>query len=370
MKKPIRPIPKFDWFIPIDGDGSHIGTEVAERPPTFDYLREVVQAAERNGFYSMLIPTRFANGLFDERAPLSETWTMVTALAAVTSKIRFLIAVRPGFINTGLFSQMASTLSQISNGRIDLNVVPGGIKGEFEKMGENIDHDTRYERAAEFIAALRKLWESPESIDFKGEHIQLNNVHCSPGPLSDIQFYLGGASPAALKLAGSQSDIYLGWISKLDEVEKHLQRARKSFSDFGRNSSFGLRTHVIMRNVEEDAWAEASELLSQASNSVKKQRTSLVSGTTMVGAAEQAREFEDYKVDTHLWNGISTVRVICGSALVGNPEQIAKELFLYWKLGIDEFILSGYPHLEECDRIANDLIPKVQELIESERKKS
>ena len=183
------------------------------------------------------------------------------------------------------------------NGRIDLNVVPGGIKGEFEKMGENIDHDTRYERAAEFIAALRKLWESPESIDFKGEHIQLNNVHCSPGPLSDIQFYLGGASPAALKLAGSQSDIYLGWISKIDEVEKHLQRARKSFSDFGRNSSFGLRTHVIMRNVEEDAWAEASELLSQASNSVKKQRTSLVSGTTMVGAAEQAREFEDYKVD-------------------------------------------------------------------------
>ena len=99
MQKPIRPVPKFDWFIPIDGDGNHIGTEVAERPPTFDYLREVVQTAERNGFYSMLIPTRFANGLFDERAPLSETWTMVTALAAVTTKIRFLIAVRPAYIS-------------------------------------------------------------------------------------------------------------------------------------------------------------------------------------------------------------------------------------------------------------------------------
>src|SRR5919199_1212777 len=77
-----RPEPRFDWFIPIDGDGEHIGTERAERPPTFDYLRQVVQTAEDEGYSSLLIPTRFANGLFDEGAPLAETWTMATALAA------------------------------------------------------------------------------------------------------------------------------------------------------------------------------------------------------------------------------------------------------------------------------------------------
>src|SRR6266513_3575494 len=115
-----RPAPRFDWFIPIDGDGDHIGTFRAERPPTFEYLRRVVETAEEHGFYSLLIPTRFANGLFDETAPLAETWTAATALAAVTSKIRFLVAVRPGFISPGLFAQMAATLDQLSQGRLDI----------------------------------------------------------------------------------------------------------------------------------------------------------------------------------------------------------------------------------------------------------
>ena len=138
-----RPHPKFDWFIPIDGDGYKAGTLQAEREPTFKYLSEVVQTAENLGFYSLLIPTRFANGLFSEDAPLAETWTMATALAAVTKKIRFLIAVRPGFISLGLFAQMAGALHEISNGRIDINIVPGGIQNDLERIGETSDHSTR-----------------------------------------------------------------------------------------------------------------------------------------------------------------------------------------------------------------------------------
>jgi alkanesulfonate monooxygenase len=130
-----RPEPRFDWFIPIDGDGAHIGTWRAERPPTFDYLRLVVETAETEGYYSLLIPTRFANGLFGDTAPLAETWTTVTALAAVTRRIRFLVAIRPGFISTGLFGQMAAALDQISGGRLEINVVPGGIQGDFERLG-------------------------------------------------------------------------------------------------------------------------------------------------------------------------------------------------------------------------------------------
>ena len=122
-----RPEPRFDWFIPIDGDGDRAGTQRPQRPPTFDYLRQVAETAEQCGFYSMLIPTRFANGLFAEDAPLAETWTTATALAAVTSRIRFLVAVRPGFIALGLFAQMAAALHQISGGRLDINIVPGGI---------------------------------------------------------------------------------------------------------------------------------------------------------------------------------------------------------------------------------------------------
>src|SRR6266496_1633585 len=188
-----RPEPRFDWFIPIDGDGAHIGTFRAERPPSFEYLRKVVETAEQLGYYSLLIPTRFSNGLFEESAPLAETWTTVTALAAVTSKIRFLVAVRPGFISTGLFAQMAATLDQLSHGRLDVNVVPGGIPGDFERLGEHSDHAHRYSRAEEFIAALRALWEKPEPVVFDGQHVKLNGALVSPGPVgSGPKFYVGG----------------------------------------------------------------------------------------------------------------------------------------------------------------------------------
>src|SRR6185503_2517926 len=164
----MRPEPRFDWFIPIDGDGAHIGTRRAERPPTFEYLRRVVETAEAEGYYSLLIPTRFANGLFEETAPLAETWTTVTALAAVTKRIRFLVAVRPGFISTGLFAQMAAAFDQMSHGRLDINIVPGGIQGDFERLGEVSDHDFRYARGEEFIEACRALWRAPEPTYFEG----------------------------------------------------------------------------------------------------------------------------------------------------------------------------------------------------------
>lgn len=365
---PERPAPRFDWFIPIDGDGAHIGTARAERPPTYEYLSRVVEAAEESGFYSLLIPTRFANGLFDQAAPLAETWTMVSALAARSRSVRFLVAVRPGFVNAGLFAQMAATLSQITGGRVDLNIVPGGIKGEFEKMGERIDHDTRYERAEEFIAAVRQLWERPEPIRFEGRFVRLDGVHCSPGPAGGTpKFYLGGASPAALRLAGAQSDVYLGWIGPIEETRKHLERARASFAQARRAPAFGVRSHLVMRDTEAEAWEETEALLSRAEDSVKAQRAALLAGTRMVGAAAQARAFDDFRVGPRLWNGISQVRVNCGSALVGTPDQIAEELLAYWRLGIDEFILSGYPHVEECRRTARDLIPRVRALIARER---
>lgn len=364
-----RPEPRFSWFVPIDGDGEHIGTLKAERPPTFEYLKQVVQTAEAEGYYSLLIPTRFANGLFEEREPLAETWTTVTALAAVTDRIRFLVAVRPGFVSTGLFAQMAAALDNISNGRIDLNVVPGGIQGDFERMGEVSDHAHRYARAEEFIEACRALWDgSPEPVDYKGEHIQLNGAICSPGPIGDgPKFYLGGASDAALGLAGRQSDAYLAWIMPLDGIATHINRANEQFKVAGRQGVHGLRTHIIVRDTEDEAWDAAGDLLSKAETVVKGQRRAVFAGTAMVGQRAQAQVVAEHRVGAHLWNGISTVRVNCGTAIVGSPQQVAEELLGYWRLGIDEFILSGYPHVEECSRVARDVLPIATELMNAER---
>ncbi|MBI2761150.1 MAG: LLM class flavin-dependent oxidoreductase [Chloroflexi bacterium] len=367
-----RPAPRFDWFIPIDGDGAHIGTFRAERPPTFDYLRRVVETAETEGYSSLLIPTRFTNGLFEENAPLAETWTTVTALAAVTSRIRFLVAVRPGFISTGLFAQMAATLDQISGGRLDLNVVPGGIQGEFERFGEDINHDQRYERAEEFIAALRALWARPEPVHFEGQTIRLRGAVVSPGPVNadgpvgrGPQFYVGGASPRALSFAGRQADVYLAWIQPQEEIAELLARTRDQFAVSGRRPVFGLRTHLVVRSSEAEAWDAADDLLSEAAAVVEQQRQAVFAGTAMVGQRAQVRADVSERAP-RLWNGISRVRVNCGTAIVGDPEQVAAELFGYWRLGIDEFILSGYPHVEECRRVASEVLPILRTAIARE----
>jgi len=362
-----RPEPRFDWFIPIDGDGAHIGTWRAERPPTFDYLRQVVETAEAEGYYSLLIPTRFANGLFGETAPLAETWTTVTALAAVTRRIRFLVAIRPGFISTGLFAQMAAALDQISGGRLDINVVPGGIQGDFERLGVTIDHDKRYEQGEEFIAALRALWATPEPVVFEGSTVRLKGAVVSPGPVADgPRFYVGGASPRALEFAAAGAEVYLAWIQPLDEIAKLLDRVRTAYRAKGRRPVFGLRTHLVVRATEREAWAAAEELMSQVDERVVAQRRTAFAGTPMVGQQAQLRT-ELRERSPRLWNGISKVRVNLGTAIVGDPEQVTSELAGYWRLGIDEFILSGFPHVEECRRVASNVLPGLRAAIERER---
>jgi alkanesulfonate monooxygenase len=360
-----RPDPKFNWFIPIDGDGAHIGTLRAEREPTFEYLRSVVEAAEEAGYHSLLIPTRFANGLFEETAPLAETWTMVTALAAVTRRIRFLVAVRPGFTAPGLFAQMAATLDQVSGGRIDINVVPGGIQGDFERFGVTIDHDKRYEQAEEFIAALRALWAKPVPIDFEGKTVRLQGAIVSPSPAGNPQFYVGGASPRALEFAANGADVYLAWIQPRDDIAALLDRVRAAYAVSNRQPVVGLRTHLIVRPTEAEAWAAADDLISQADERVLAQRQAAFAGTPMVGQQAQLRDQLRERAP-RLWNGISKVRVNLGTAIVGDPQQVAGELLAYWRLGIDEFILSGYPHREEATRVAIEVLPLLRDAIARE----
>ncbi len=354
-----RPEPKFDWFIPIDGDGIHLGTRYAERPPTFEYLSDVVQTAERLGFHSLLIPTRFVNGLFDEGAPLVETWTMATALAAVTSRIRFLIAVRPGFVAAGLFAQMVATLDQISHGRVDINIVPGGIANDFERLGVHIDHSGRYEQAEELMQACRALWAGGET-DFTGTYINLRGARCSPAPEIMPRFYQGGASPRAEALTARQADVYLMWIEPHEQIAERVERVSALYREAGRTPYFGLRAHVVVRDDVDEAWSMANDLIAHADADVLEQRRTVTTGTPMTGQLVQAQRVDEHRVGPHLWNGLSTVRVNCGTAIVGTPEEVVEELYGYWQLGIDEFILSGYPHVEECERVSQDVLPRLR----------
>src|SRR5918992_1218384 len=354
-----RPEPKFDWFIPIDGDGIRLGTQQAERPPSFDYLHQVVQTAERLGFYSLLIPTRFVNGLFDEGAPLMETWTTATALAAVTQRIRFLIAIRPGFIAAGLLAQMVATLDQISRGRVDLNIVPGGIPGDFERLGVEIDHAGRYVQAEELMRACRALW-TGELVDFNGTYIHLQGARCAPPPIGTPRFYQGGASPRAESLAARCAEVYLMWIEPLEPIAARMARVTAQAQACGRTVAFGLRTHLVVRDDPDAAWAAAESLIAHADPQVVQQRQAVMVGTPMVGPQAQARQVAQHRIGAHLWNGLSTVRVNCGTAIVGTPQEVTDELLAYWRLGIDVFILSGFPHLEECRRVSQAIVPRLR----------
>ena len=355
-----RPQPTFSWFVPIDGDGDRIGSLRAQRDPTFAYLRDVVLNAERLGYHSLLIPTRFANGSFEHSAPLAETWTTASALCAVSSRIRLLIAVRPGITPLGLFAQQAATLHEISGGRVDINIVPGGIQGDNERLGIGGSHADRYAQADEFIDACAQLWNSGGPLDFDGESVKLNGAVVSPTPSPPApEWYLGGASDAALKLAAERADVLLCWIQPHDAMADLVNRARAAFALAGRRPRLGLRTHLVVRETESEAWDAASELLSEAHPEVLAQRAAAVKSTAMVGAAAQARRVEDDRLGERLWNGISRVRVNLGTAIVGTPQQAADELSAYWQMGFDEFILSAYPHLEEAERIADEVLPLV-----------
>ena len=352
-----RPQPLFHWFIPIDGDGTRLGTARAERPPDFDYLTRIVQTAEAQDFHGLLIPTRFVNGLFDEGAPLMETWTTATALAAVSERIRFLIAVRPGFIAAGLLAKMVATLDRISRGRVDINIVPGGIRHDFERLGVDSDHAGRYEQAAELMRACRALW-TGDPTDFAGRYVTLRGARCVPTPVATPRFYQGGASPRAEALAAREADVYLLWIEPLADIAARVERVRAAYAACGRVAAFGLRTHLVVRDDPDEAWAAAHSLIADADPEVLRQRRAVAPGDRST-----APDAPSHRLGRHLWSGLSTVRVNCGSALVGTPQQVAAELYAYWKLGIDEFILSAFPHAEESVRVRQAVLPRLRACI-------
>ena len=201
-------------------------------------------------------------------------------------------------------------------------------------------------------------------MEFEGNFYNLKDAYCSPIPEgAPPSFYLGGASPRANALSGRQADVHLNWIEPLQDSRARFDAVREEFQKSGRHPNLGIRTHLVVRDKEEDAWKAANELIDHADPAVKAQRRSAVAGTAMVGAAAQAQESPDHIVAPHLWNGLSEVRVNCGTAIVGTPEQVTDILLGYSKLGVDQFILSGFPHVEECQRVAEDVIPLLKQKI-------
>lgn len=351
------------WFIPTHGDSRYLGTTQGARAADFDYFRQIAQAADSLGYEGVLLPTGRS---------CEDAWVVASSLISSTKRLKFLVAVRPGLSSPALSARMAATFDRLSGGRLLINVVTGGDPVELAGDGVFNDHETRYEVTDEFLHIWRRLLEAShtgETIDFDGRHLQSRGGKILYPPVQKAHppLWFGGSSPAAHAIAADHIDTYLTWGEAPAEVGKKIADIRRRAADKGREIKFGIRLHVIVRETEEEAWADADRLISKLDDeTIERAQASFAKmdseGQRRMAALHGGRR-DRLQIYPHLWAGVGLVRGGAGTALVGNPEQVAGLMKEYAALGIDTFILSGYPHLEESYRFAElvfPLLPRAQ----------
>lgn len=343
----------FLWFLPTAGDTRYLGTTKGSRPVSNQYLQQIAVAADNLGYDGILIPTGRGS---------EDPWITAATLVSATRRLRFLVAVRTALTLPTAAARMAATLDRASGGRLMINVVPGGDPVELAGDGIFLDHDERYEEADEFLTIWRGLLEG-KKVDFEGKYHKVvgGKHHFPPVQEPHPPIYFGGSSPAAHELAGKHVDAYLTWGEPPAAVAEKIADVRAKAAKHGRTVRFGIRLHVIVRETNEEAWAAAETLISNIDDEkvaeVQKHYSSLDSVGQQRMAALHGGQRDKLEVSPNLWAGVGLVRGGAGTALVGDPQTVAARLKEYADLGIESFVLSGYPHLEEAYRFAELVFP-------------
>ncbi|WP_405776780.1 LLM class flavin-dependent oxidoreductase [Streptomyces sp. NBC_01538] len=353
----------FHWFLPTNGDsrdvvgGGH-GTPATafgqNRPPTVAYLSQIARAAEDLGFVGALTPT----GAWCEDA-----WLTTAMVSQHTERLKFLVAFRPGSVSPTLAAQMASTFQRQSGGRLLLNVVTGGESHEQKAYGDFLDKDARYRRTGEFLQIVRELWEG-KTVDLIGEHLRVEDAQLArvPDPVPEV--YFGGSSPIAGEIAARHADVYLTWGEPPAQVAEKIAWVRGLAAKQGRTLRFGIRLHVITRDTAEAAWAEADRILAGFDPATVRDiqaglARSESEGQRRMLALHGGGNRDGLEIHPNLWAGIGLVRGGAGTAFVGSHDEVADRIAEYHALGIDEFVLSGYPHLEEAYWFGEGVLPRL-----------
>ncbi len=341
------------WFLPTHGDGRHLGTDKGARHVTLNYLSQIARAADELGYFGVLLPTGKS---------CEDSWVVASAMVPLTQRLRFLVAVRPGLSEPSMSARMAATFDRLSDGRLLVNVVTGGDPAELRGDGVWLEHDQRYAATDEFLTIWRSLM-TGEKTDFRGKHMAIEGgkllypPHQRPYP----PLYFGGSSPAGQQVAADHVDVYLTWGEKPEDVAEKIEAMRTIAATRGRTLSFGIRLHVIVRETEAEAWRAADSLIEHLDDATIATAQAAFARFDSVGQRRMAElhggRRDRLVISPNLWAGVGLVRGGAGTALVGDPHQVAARMREYMELGIDRFILSGYPHLEECYRFAELVFP-------------
>jgi alkanesulfonate monooxygenase len=346
----------FLWFIPTPGDGTYLGSTELNRPADHRYFREIAQAADRLGYSGVLIPTSVA---------CEESFMVAAALAPFTEKLKFLVAVRPGTASPAYYARIAATLDRISNGRLLLNIVVGGSAQELAGDGIFLKHDERYDHADEFFQVFNKLLETGEA-NLDGKYIKAIGAKLGYPPVQSPRppLYFGGSSDAGIEFSAGIADKYLTWGEPPEQVGEKIEKVRKAAAAKGKEVTFGIRLHFIVRETDDEAWQAADNLISKLSDeTIAQAQENFAKNSDSVGQSRMAAlhggRRDKLEVAPNLWAGIGLVRSGAGTALVGSAKTVAERLREYQDVGIDTVIASGYPHLEEAYRVSELLFPEL-----------
>lgn len=365
---------KFHWYLPTHGDTTTIAdnrgnstTRIQSHlQPTLENLSALGQTAEDLGFEAVLTPTG---------SHCEDSWLATAALAQHTRRLKFLVAFRPGVLSPSLAAQQVSTYQRFTGNRLALNVVTGGDDNEMRRYGDRIDKSARYRRTGEFLSVVRGIWNSARfsndgessyggDFSYKGEFYNVDNARIAY-PIDHVPtIYFGGSSPEAIEVAAEHADVYLTWGEPPDQVAEKIDRVRTAAARHGRTVGFGLRLHTVARPTHEQAWQRAQELMAgltaeQVRRAHENYLASGSEGQRRMAALTTGELVEARSLEVHpgLWAGPSLLRDGAGTAATGSYEEVAAVFEEYTRLGVTEFILSGYPQAEEIRHIGAGVLP-------------
>ena len=344
---------EISWFAPLcDGDDDFLGNRNPDFKSSWENTSKIVSTADALGYRNVLCPSSYQVG--------QDTLAFVAGMAPLTEQINLLAAIRCGEVHPPMLARSIATLDHMLKGRLTINIISSDLPGD------QLESSERYARSREVIEILKQAW-TKEEIDFQGKYYQFNlptkavkPYQQNGGPL----LYFGGYSPAGVDLCAEHCDVYLMWPETEEKLQGLMDNMKEKAAAYNRTVQFGLRVHVIVRETEAEARDYADNLLSKLNLDLGTDIRNRAQDASSLGVARQSqlREEADEKfyVEPNLWTGIGLARSGCGAALVGNPDQIAAKLQRYMDMGIRSFILSGYPHQQECELFAKHVLPRLK----------
>lgn len=351
IRTPARKV-EMAWFSALCADDyEFLGVPDGKLRSSFKHCGNIVRTADRLGYQNVLLPSGFVVG--------QEPLPFAAAMAAQTKNINQLIAVRMGEVHPPMLARHLTTIDHIAEGRMTVNIISSDLPGE------RVDSEARYARSREVIEILRQCW-TQEEIDYRGDfyNLQIPSTDAvkpyqqNGGPL----LYFGGISPGAKALCAEHCDVFLMWPETEERLASTMQEMSTLAAGFGRKIDFGLRIHMIVRETEAEARAAAERLISKLDADKGEEIKNRSQDSKCEGVQRQdelrAGSEDDY-IEDHVWSGVGRARSGCGSAIVGDPDQVYQKLQRYIDMGMRAFILSGYPHIDECELFAKYVLPRL-----------